>query len=128
MWQGLRLIRRHRISAIWSTYPIMSAHCIASTLSRLTGLPWIADFRDPVGSSVEAGNPYSVSSQKRSEQRVLARAQQVVFTTPGAMHGYAENYPAGIPRGPLGGDSEWLRRSGVFRASGTGGSPNLTCR
>lgn len=93
VWKGLRLIRRHRISAIWSTYPIMTAHCIAETLSRITGLPWIADFRDPVASSVEAGNPFSVSSQKRCERRVLARATRVVFTTPGAMHRYAEHYP-----------------------------------
>ncbi len=93
VWQGLRLIRRHRISAIWSTYPIMTAHSIASTLSRMTGLPWIADFRDPVVSSVESGNQFSVSSQNRWEQRVLSRARRVVFTTPGAMRRYAEQYP-----------------------------------
>lgn len=91
--KGLRLIRRHRINVIWSTYPIMTAHCIAHTLSRMTGLPWVADFRDPVASSVEAGNPFSVSSQQRCEQRVLARANRVVFTTPGAMRRYAEQYP-----------------------------------
>jgi hypothetical protein len=77
----LRLIRRHQISAIWSTYPIMTAHGIAGTLSRLTGLPWIADFRDPVASSVEAGNPFSVSSQQRLERRVLARARRIGFRT-----------------------------------------------
>jgi len=93
VWKGLRLIRRHQINAIWSTYPIMTAHCIGHTLSRVTGLPWIADFRDPVSGSVEAGNPFSVSSQTRWEQKVLDRATRVVFTTPGAMRRYAENYP-----------------------------------
>lgn len=91
--QGWRLIRQHRMSAIWSTYPIMTAHCVAHTLSRLTGLPWIADFRDPVSSSVEATNPFSVSSQKRWERKVLGRADRVVFTTHGAMRRYAESYP-----------------------------------
>jgi hypothetical protein len=85
VWKGLRLIRQHQINAIWSTYPIMTAHCIAHTLSRVTGLPWIADFRDPVSGSVEAGNPFSVSSQTRWERKVLDRATRVVFTTPGAM-------------------------------------------
>lgn len=94
--KGLWLIRRYQINAIWSTYPIMTAHCIAYTLSRMTGVPWIADFRDPVASSVEAGNPFSVSSQQRCEQRVLARANRVVFTTPGAMHRYAEHYPQAL--------------------------------
>jgi hypothetical protein len=101
VWQGLRLIRRHKTSAIWSTYPIMTAHCVAHTLARLTGLPWIADFRDPVASSVEAGNPFSVASQQRCERRVLARADRVVFTTPGAMHRYAEHYPRVFTEGRM---------------------------
>jgi glycosyltransferase involved in cell wall biosynthesis len=93
VWHGLRLIRRHQISAIWSTYPIMTAHCIAHTLSRITALPWIADFRDPVASSVEAGNRFSVSSQLRWERRVLTRATRVVLATPGARRSYAERFP-----------------------------------
>lgn len=99
--QGLWLIRRHRIKAIWSTYPIMTAHCIAHTLSRMTSLPWIADFRDPVASSVEAGNPFSVASQRRWEQRVLACADRVVFTTTGAMHRYSEQYPQALREGRM---------------------------
>lgn len=91
--QGLRLIRRHQVRAIWSTYPIMSAHCIARTLSGIAGLPWVADFRDPVSSSVEAENPYSVASQQRWERRVLHSAAHTVFTTPGALRDYAGRYP-----------------------------------
>jgi len=91
--QGLRLIRRYRAQAIWSTYPIMTAHRIAYTLSSMTRLPWIADFRDPVSSSVSAENRYSAASQHLWEQRVLQRAARVVFTTPGAAHEYAERYP-----------------------------------
>jgi len=93
VWQGLRLIRHHQIDAIWSTYPIMTAHCIAHTLSRMTGLPWVADFRDPVASSVGAENRFSIASQHRWEQRVAACATRTVFTTPGAMHSYATRYP-----------------------------------
>src|SRR5262245_14053771 len=46
--RGLTMIRRYRPAAIWSTYPIATAHKIASTLHRLSGLPWVADFRDPM--------------------------------------------------------------------------------
>ena len=91
--QGMRLIRRYRVKVIWSTYPIMTAHSIAYTLSRLSGLPWVADFRDPVSSSAEAANPYSFASQQRWERRVFRRAARVVFTTPGALRTYAEDYP-----------------------------------
>jgi glycosyltransferase involved in cell wall biosynthesis len=91
--QGLRLIRHYHVQAIWSTYPIMTAHCVAHSLSIMTGLPWIADFRDPVASSVSAHNPFAMASQYRWERRVLRRAAKVVFTTPGAARAYAEQYP-----------------------------------
>jgi len=93
VWQGLRLIRKYNIRVIWSTYPIMTAHCVAYTLSRLTGLSWIADFRDPVTSSVSLENRYAISSQRRWEQRVVTHATHSVFTTPGALRLYAERYP-----------------------------------
>lgn len=93
VWQGLRLIRRHRIDVIWSTYPIMTAHCIARTLSRIAKVPWIADFRDPVSGSVDTANRWAAASQRRWENRVLARADRVIFTTPGALRDYAQRYP-----------------------------------
>ncbi len=89
---GLHLIKRHRIRAIWSTYPIMTAHCVAHSLSRLSGLPWIADFRDPVASSVSGKDSATVASQMRWEQRVMVRAACSVFTTPGAARVGAGRY------------------------------------
>lgn len=93
VYLGLRLIRRYQVQAIWSTYPIMTAHCIAHTLSRLTNLPWIADFRDPVTSSVMERDGLTRSTRMRWEQRILTRANYSVFTTPSALHSYAERYP-----------------------------------
>lgn len=98
---GLRLIRRHRVDAIWSTYPIMTAHHIAYTLQRLTRIPWVADFRDPVHMSVEAGNPHSVASQAKWEERVLQRASRITFTTLGARQDYAARYPSVEAAGKL---------------------------
>src|SRR5215813_9488403 len=46
--RGLRLIRTRAPRVIWSTYPIATAHLIGLALHRLTGLPWVADFRDPM--------------------------------------------------------------------------------
>jgi len=91
--QGLRMIRHHNVRAIWSTYPIMTAHCIARTLSRITKVPWVADFRDPVTSSVSSENPHALASQHRWEPRVLQTAARSVFTTRGALLDYAHRYP-----------------------------------
>jgi hypothetical protein len=44
-WQGLRLVRRHGIRWVISTYPIASAHCIGYCISRWSDARWIADFR-----------------------------------------------------------------------------------
>ncbi|MDP2324905.1 MAG: glycosyltransferase, partial [Gammaproteobacteria bacterium] len=32
----------------WSTYPLATTHLIAFALHKATGLPWVADFRDPM--------------------------------------------------------------------------------
>lgn len=49
-WMGTRLARRlmreRKFDAIWSTYPIATAHRIGATIARESGAPWIADFRD----------------------------------------------------------------------------------
>lgn len=91
--QGLRLIRRHRVQAIWSTYPIMTAHCVAHSLHRITNLPWIADFRDPVDSSAGLIDLRSLASRQRCESRTLRAASRSVFTTPGALRDHAERFP-----------------------------------
>lgn len=91
---GLRLIRRYSVRAVWSTYPIMTAHCIAYALNRATGIPWVADYRDPVVTSVAGKSRMTVRTQMRWEQRVVSRATCSVFAAPGAMQAYAERYPS----------------------------------
>ena len=87
---GLAMIRRHRPDAIWSTYPIATAHLIGLTLQKLSGLPWIADQRDPMLDDSDPQAPYP--SQPRVhrlhgwiEQRIAARSAAIVCTTPGAI-------------------------------------------
>jgi len=42
------IVLRRQPAIIISTYPIATAHLIGWALHRLTGLPWVADFRDPM--------------------------------------------------------------------------------
>ena len=91
---GLREIRRQRPDLVWSTYPIATAHLIGGALSRLSGLPWVADFRDPM---VNRDYPQD-RAQRRMwqwlEASVLRHASACVFTTASAAQAYGERYPA----------------------------------
>lgn len=86
---GLRMIKNHQIDAIWSTFPIMTSHLIGLSLCRLTGLPWIADFRDPV---VSDGRSLNQRVCRLLEQRVVNRARCSIFTTPGAKRLYVNRF------------------------------------
>ena len=87
---GLAMIRRHRPDAIWSTYPIATAHLIGLTLQKLSGLPWIADQRDPMLDDSDPQAPYPPHPRVHRlhgwiEQRIAARSAAIVCTTPGAI-------------------------------------------
>jgi hypothetical protein len=91
--QGLNLIQQHRPQAIWSTYPIATAHLIGHALARRTGLPWIADFRDPMAQKGYPADPRVWQSFKRIEEAAMHDAKLNLFTTPGAARMYRERYP-----------------------------------
>lgn len=95
---GLAMIRRERPDVIWSTYPIPTAHCIADTLARLSGLPWVADFRDPMAHDGYPADPVLWRSFEAVERRVFRRARRMTFTTPGAARLYAQRYPQAADR------------------------------
>ena len=92
--QGLQLIREHKPDVIWSTYPIATAHVIAQALHRKTGIPWMADFRDPMAQDGYPADPVTWRSYQRIEEEALMQASCSVFTTPGAARIYQERYPA----------------------------------
>lgn len=89
---GLSMIRRYRPSALWSTYPIPTAHVIAHTLARLSGLPWVADFRDPMAHEGYPEDPQTWKRFLQVEQKVFRRAAAASFTTRGALQLYADRY------------------------------------
>lgn len=42
-----RLIRKHKFDIIYSSGPPQTCHLVGLTAHRLTGVPWVIDFRDP---------------------------------------------------------------------------------
>ncbi len=96
--QGMRLIDKFKPDAIWSTYPIATAHLIGAKLQRKSGLPWIADFRDPMAQEGYPPDPKTWQRFKRIEEQAVAQARMCVFTTPSAARMYRERYPAAADR------------------------------
>jgi glycosyltransferase involved in cell wall biosynthesis len=98
LWAGLRLIRRHRPQALWSTFPVATAHLLGGALHRLTGLPWIADFRDSMTEDDYPPEPRRWRVWRRIEHYTVAHAARCVFTTEGTRAMYAARYPT-VPPG-----------------------------
>lgn len=96
--RGLSLVRKHAPSAIWSTYPIATAHLIGEQIARRTGLPWIADFRDPMAQEGYPADPITRRQFEEIEARAVASAHASTFTTPGAATEYRQRYPTASSR------------------------------
>ncbi|TXL66434.1 glycosyltransferase family 4 protein [Zeimonas arvi] len=91
-WAAVRLIDRMRVDAVWSTYPLASAHAIGARVHRLRGKPWIADFRDPMAQEGYPEDPRLWRSFSKIERRAAERARFLTFTSPGARALYADRY------------------------------------
>lgn len=91
--EGLKLIKQFKPALIWSTYPIATAHVIASALHRKTGIPWIADFRDPMAHEGFPADPLTWRRFAEIESDAMRSARFCVFTTQGAARMYQQRYP-----------------------------------
>ncbi len=90
---ALGLIRRYRPQLIWSTYPIATAHLIALAVRRLSGLPWVADLRDPMTEPGYPLDPRTHAVYANIEARTAMRCSRLVCTTPGAVRAYQQRFP-----------------------------------
>lgn len=95
---GRAMIQEFRPDLLWSTYPIATAHVIGDKLRQATGLPWVADFRDPMAQDGYPSDAATWRSYKRIEQAAIAGSALSVFTTPGSAREYRRRYPAAAER------------------------------
>lgn len=88
--RALNLVRKFDINIIYTTANPWSDHIIGLMLKHITGLPWIADYRDPWNI-----NPYQPHTSKIRqhiqlylETQVIKTADKVVFATGGMQNDY----------------------------------------
>jgi len=82
---GISLIRKHRPDIIMTTSPPNSVSLVGLLLNMITGLPWVADFRDPW--NIHAKLPIARSSlseylEKRMQNLVLEKSTFITCVTP----------------------------------------------
>ncbi len=92
--KALQVLRKSGVDAILSTFPIATAHHIGLEVARRTGLPWIAEFRDPMWQGDYPPDPRVNRVWLELEGQIFARANAAVVTTPGALATYRERFPA----------------------------------
>ncbi|HET6463973.1 MAG TPA: glycosyltransferase [Candidatus Krumholzibacteria bacterium] len=89
---ALEVAKSDRVDAVYSTSPPESTHLAGFKVHRATGLPWVADFRDPWMNLhlLDTPSPLHREMHRRMERRVVTNADVVVVTTmwnERAMHG-----------------------------------------
>ncbi|GGZ30808.1 glycosyl transferase family 1 [Echinicola pacifica] len=88
-------IKEHSIQAIITTSPPHSLHLIGRELKRKTGIPWIADFRDPwSGWGFYDSLPMSKKVKRQHqklEKSVLQEASAVISVTPSFVREFTKN-------------------------------------
>jgi glycosyltransferase involved in cell wall biosynthesis len=95
---GLEMIKTYRPDALWSTYPLATAHLIGTALHKKSGLPWVADFRDPMAQEGYPADPLTWKQFAEIEKNAVTQAALSVFTTPSAAAQYRQRYPAQASR------------------------------
>ena len=90
---GLWSVLRSRPDVIVSTYPIASAHVIAYCLHRLTGVPWVADLRDPMAQDNYPADPVKKRSFEWIERKIVKHCRFAMVTAEGAGQLYRERFP-----------------------------------
>jgi glycosyltransferase involved in cell wall biosynthesis len=88
---GRSALRSHKFDAIFSSaYPV-TAHLIARRLHRASGLPWVAEYRDPF-SELIAGDAVGQRRALRLERAIADDAAALVMTSPSWASGHAARW------------------------------------
>ena len=95
-------VRAHRarsFDVVYSTSAPITAHVVAGIVKRLTGVPWVAEFRDPwlgspIAEALGGRRPWLHRRlQARLERWIVHSADRIVFLSPSTARAYRRRYP-----------------------------------
>ncbi len=91
---GLKAIKEQKIEVIFSTSGPYSSHLVAQKLAKKTGLPWIADFRDPWTQNMHrSGIAWREWIEERMERAVMEGATAITTVTQSFADNFLTKYP-----------------------------------
>lgn len=93
---GVKEVRHSGIDAVMTTSPPNSVQLIGLAIKRWTGIPWLADFRDPWGWEMKpifVRSGLSDAVDAWMESKVVASADRVISVTPEMTARLVTRYP-----------------------------------
>jgi glycosyltransferase involved in cell wall biosynthesis len=92
--KGTNMIRSENVSAIFSTSMPNTCHLVAHVLKKRTGLPWVADFRDPWTQNKYVTYPSAILGlENKMEAAVVRSADRITTVTEPITLALKEKYP-----------------------------------
>ena len=91
---GLEIIKSENIQAIYSSSGPYTCHLIGRFLKQKTGLPWIADFRDPwIGNFTSSyPTPLHYKLNSRLERNVIDDSDAIIVVSPPMRQAFFDRY------------------------------------
>ncbi|MBF0195013.1 MAG: glycosyltransferase [Magnetococcales bacterium] len=90
--KAMEMIKKTRPDVIWATYPIATSLLIAHSIHKKTGIPWIADFRDPMFYNSQAEDSLTKKVYAKIEKQTIESCQKIITTTQGHSQLYQQKY------------------------------------
>lgn len=90
---SLRTMRKNKTDVIFTTFPVATSIWIGLVLHRLTGKPWVVDFRDSMTEDHYPRDPLTWRVWRWLEKQAIRRATLFLFTAGSAIRMYQKRYP-----------------------------------
>lgn len=89
---GKKIIKKHKVDVVWSTFPTPSANIIAHKLSQYCHKPWVADYRDPAPYIHTTNGKWLDKVHKKIDDLTFKHAAKLIFATDESRKLYESHY------------------------------------
>lgn len=95
LFKAQEVVKKEKPNVIYSTSPPVTSHLIAMLLKKKTGLPWVADFRDPWTDNMITNYPTNFHRriEEKIEHKIGKNADRIVFTMDHHREHFLKKYP-----------------------------------